>query len=257
MKRTIWAGVAIIIIALVVWGAFTLNDKKSPVESRGTPSSPNSTAVEQKNLVALGSSITKANNLSVSKRGDNEDYSFATGAKIDSFYLYLKSRGENINPIDLASSGASTNDILKKQASNTQSFHPAYITMDPGADILSGISVADYRRNINEIITKINKEGVKVLIATYPNFPSMRSASFSACKENKLGLRLDLLTPERIESLNQAIRDVAAQNNLYLVDLYPVLGPNEVSDYDCLHPNLEGQKKIAQAFIAVFKNLDD
>lgn len=253
MKRAIWAAAAIIIIALVAWGVFTPNNKKGPGESGENPGSQTSTTQEQKNLVALGSSISKANNLSASKSGDNEAYSFSTGAKIESFYLYLKSQGENINPVDLASSGASTNDILTKQAPNALSYHPAYVTIDPGADILSNISVADYRRNLNEIIAKINKEGARVLIATYPDFPSMRSASFSACKENKLGLRLDLLTAERIKSLNQAIKEVAAQNNLYLVDLYPVLGPNEVSDYDCLHPNLEGQKKIAQAFIAVFK----
>ena len=42
---------------------------------------------EQKNLVALGDSLTNAYNLSSEMTGDHSDYSFATGTQVNSFYL--------------------------------------------------------------------------------------------------------------------------------------------------------------------------
>ncbi len=49
---------------------------------------------------------------------------------------------------------------------------------------------------------------------------------------------------------NQAIKEVAEGYGLILVDNFDTLGPEEVSDYDCLHPNIEGQKKLAQHWIS-------
>ncbi len=56
-------------------------------------------------------------------------------------------------------------------------------------------------------------------------------------------------TDQKIKEFNAATTEVARQNDLILVDLYKVLSSEETSDYDCLHPNIAGQEKIAQEFI--------
>lgn len=47
------------------------------------------------------------------------------------------------------------------------------------------------------------------------------------------------------------MQEVARETEVILVDIYDLLGPEDVSDYDCLHTNGEAQKKIAQEFIKV------
>lgn len=208
---------------------------------------------EERKLVALGSSFTKANNLGSGKVGDSPEYSFSTGAKINSLYKYLKDKGENIIPINLASSGADTREILERQIPNAVSYHPKYITIDPGADIIIGTPVEKFEGNLSEIISQIKTDENIVAINTYPDFSKMRDASHFACKEDKLRLGVDKLTKERVELFNGVIKKVADEYNLLVVDLYNILGPEEVSDYDCLHINVQGQEKVAAQLADVLK----
>ncbi len=219
---------------------------------------PQGLGTEERNFVALGSSLSKGNNLSSDKKGDNLDYSFSAGSQLESVFVYLKSKGENLAAINLASSGATTGEILKRQVSNAVSYHPKYITLDCGADFITGVSVETFRQNLTEIIAALQKDGATILIMTYPDFTKMRAATYASCKETENiiggGIRLENLSSENVERYNRVIRDVAVKNNLLLVDLYKAdFGPEDVSDYDCLHFNLDGQKKVAQEFINVLK----
>lgn len=206
---------------------------------------------QERKFVALGSSLSKATNYALDKKGDWENASFSTGAEINSVYEYLISKGENLTPKNLASSGANTKEILEKQAVNVPSFSPKYITLDPGADILSG-SEADFRSNLDKIFAKIQGEDTKIMIMTYPDFIKMRTASYPSCKEDKFGYRVKNLAQAKIKSFNNAIKEIAGKYNATVVDLYPILGSEDISELDCLHPNANGINKIAQEFI---KNL--
>ncbi len=204
---------------------------------------------QKKNLVSLGASFTKANNLSAQLTGDNPEYSFATGTKINSLYLYLKNKGENLEPKNLAESGANSQKVLNQQIPNAVSFQPKYITIDILADIFEEEKPNKFKQNLLQIAKQIKNQENIVLISTYPNLVLMRKAAFSSCSGDKLGLGVDKITEDKLKLFNQVIEEVAKEYNLILVDNFNTLGPTEVSDYDCLHPNIEGQKKLAQVWI--------
>lgn len=77
--------VAVVLITAIV--IILINYSKSPPPLSISESNQSyTTAKQERKLVALGASMTKANNLSSEMIGDNEEYSFVTGAKINSFY---------------------------------------------------------------------------------------------------------------------------------------------------------------------------
>lgn len=208
---------------------------------------------QKRNLVALGASYSKANNISSQLVGDNQEYSFVTGTKIESFYLYLKKKKENVEPINLAESGADSQKVLSQQVPNTISYQPKYVIIDIMADIFEEETPKKFKQNLIEIVKQIKNQDNIVFITTYPNLILMRKASYSSCVEDKLHLGITKVNEEILKLFNQAISDVASEFNLILVDNFSVLDSSEVSNYDCLHPNIEGQKKLAQALITAFE----
>lgn len=212
------------------------------------------TGSDQKvNFVALGASTTKANNLSSKLSGDHPEYSFATGTKVESFYLYLKKKGEDTSPRNLAESGANSQKVLSQQVPNAVSYKPQYVTIDIMADIFEEENPIKFKQNLTEIVKQVKISENTVLIGTYPNLVLMRQASFPACSEDKLNLGIAKVTEEKLKLFNQAVSEVARENDLILVDNFETLGPEDVSDYDCLHPNIAGQRKLAKAWIAVLE----
>lgn len=221
-----------------------------------TKQSPeNGPSNQERNLVAIGASFTKANNLSSKMVGDNPEYSFATGTKIESLYLYLKKNGEDVNPKNLAESGADSQKVLSQQVPNAISFQPKYVLIDVMADIFEEERPIKFKKNLTEITKQLKNQDTTILISTYPNLVLMRKAGLPSCTEDKLGLGIDKVTEEKLKLFNEAIQQVAGENSLILVDNFTTLGPGDVSDYDCLHPNIEGQKKLAQTWISVLKKV--
>ncbi len=214
---------------------------------------PEKAVTSEERLVALGSSMTKANNLSSNLVGDHPEYSFATGTKVESLYLYLKKKGEDVSPTNLAESGANSQKVLSQQVPNALSFQPKYITVDIMTDIFEEDTPIKFKSNLTQIVKQLKNQENTVLIGTYPNLVLMRQASFPSCSQDKLGLGIAKLTQEKLKLFNQAISEVATTYGLILVDNFNSLGPNEVSDYDCLHPNIEGQKALAKAWITALE----
>lgn len=239
---------------LVILGiiAFSQFSKKSG-ENNLRPQEATIINKQERKLVALGASVTKANNLSANLKSDNPDYSFVTGTKIDSLYLFLKNKGENITPVNLAESGADSRSVLDKQVSNAVSFYPKYVTIDMTTDILQNDSPQNLISNLSAIVTQVRREDTTMLVGSYPNFPKMRSASHPSCKEDKLKVGFEKLTSEKISIFNKAIDDFTKENNLVFVNIYETLGPEDVSEYDCVHPNIVGQKKLAKVWIDALK----
>lgn len=255
IKSPTWIWVLIIVLILIVLGGVTyfLIPKKGSESAANTSSTPAGSTKESK-LVALGASITRANNLSSSQVGDNNDYSFATGTKIESLFSYLKGKNDKLTGVNLAESGASSQDVLQEQLPNALSYKPTYATVDVTADIFTSSETGTFRMNLTQIVSQLKKEGVIVLVGSYPNFFSFRTADIAVCKEDKLNIGINRLTPETLQKYNQTIKEVAQEQKAIFVDIYNVLGPTDVSDYDCIHANLEGQKKLAQTWINALPN---
>ncbi len=233
------------ILAFVVVNNFPNKESNFPQNLSGVSGKD-----EERKFVALGDSITKANNLSSSLRGDHPEYSFSTGIEIESVYKYLKDKGENLTPINLASSGAPSADVLMRQVPNALGYTPKYITLlTGGVDLGTGVSALIFADNLRKIVNQIKRDNTIVLIGTLPNINKLRSASYPSCGENIIGLQMGNFTNEKIKGFNEVISQVARENNLILVDLYGTLDASDVSDYDCLHPTIKGQEKIAKEFI--------
>lgn len=247
---TITTAAVLIVGAVIYIGQFSnkYNRANTPKEA---------TRVNELNgvLVALGSSLTKATNLSSDKQGDNPDYSFSTGTKISSIYGFLKKRESNLTSANLASPGATIGDIRERQLPQALDYDPKYISIDPGADIVTRNSIKDFKKDLSEIVQKINPQ-TKIFLFTYPNFVKMRTASYQSCRENKVGVNLGNLTENNISAFNQVIKEIAVgKQNMILLDIYNLLGKEDVSDYDCLHINIKGQEKIAGGFIKILEQL--
>ncbi len=250
--------ISIIAAAIILITGVVVVNQFSKRDSDDLPSNAPQEATEANGLsetfVALGSSLTKATNLSSDKQGDNEEYNFSTGDKIPSIYAFLKKNKSNLRAVNLASPGATMGDILRNQLSNALSYNPQYISLDPGADIVTKNSVKDFKSDLSEIIQQINPR-TTILLFTYPNFVKMRAASYQSCRENKVGVSLENLTESNILAFNQAIKEtVEGKQNVILLDIYNLLGPTELSDYDCLHINIKGQEKIAEGFIDILNS---
>jgi len=82
---------------------------------------------------------------------------------------------------------------------------------------------------------------------------SMRKAPYPSCSEDKLNFGVDNINEKKIKLFNEVIKEIADTQGLILVDIYSVLGTQDVSDYDCIHPNIEGQKKLAKAWISALE----
>jgi lysophospholipase L1-like esterase len=237
------------VIGGILWWSGQRSQSNQPVDQAKTDQ-----VNQKRKLVALGSSISTAHNLSSELQGDNKEYSFATGIEIESVYQALKDWGEEIAPINLASAGATTEDILANQLENVLSYNPKFVVLDPGADLVSEVPVEKFESNLNQIIKKLGSNDRIIMIINYPNFVRLRQSHYQSCKQDKLSLGSGLsnLDRARIKQFNQVIEKVSEQNNLILADIYQILSSAELSDFDCLHPSIDGQKKIAQKLIQAY-----
>lgn len=203
-------------------------------------------------LVALGDSITNASSPSYSMPGDNRSYSFSTGTNIGSVYNHLINSGLSTSPHNLAVSGAKSADMLSGQVPTAINLNPNYLTILIGGNdmlsLLSGqpVTPAQFQSNLSAAASQIQAPGRRVLIGTIPNYGVMWQAGYPACASYPYD---PALVSWAISQYNSIISGVASTYGFTLVDLYPYLGTGDVSDYDCLHPNLSGQQKIANRFI--------
>lgn len=235
------------------------SSSKSKTTSYGTSStgsngSSNSgqggSGATQNCVIALGDSITNAASPQPDMVGDNKSYSFSTGTNIGSLYLYIRNQGINVSPVNLAVSGARSNDVLGGQAPSVNQYNPRYITLLVGGnDILTYTPISTFQSNLSAIADQIQGSGREVLIGTIPNYVEMKRAAFPACEPHLSEIEEAALAAA-LSLYNSAISNVASQHGFKVINLYPYLGQGDISEYDCLHPNLSGQQKIANQFIS-------
>lgn len=218
-----------------------------------TNSSSSSSSAASYYIVALGDSLTNANNLSPQLTGDHKEYSFSTGSAIESVYLALKNNyGENLNPVNLAVSGAKTTDVLAGQLPQVSGYNPKYITLLIGGnDYLSYTPTSQFESNLRSIVNQIKASGRMIVVSTLPNFIAMRSEANPAC--TPLTPEIEALATSFLQAYNSSITAAANENGLLLVNLYPIMGPEHLSTADCIHFNIAGEQKAAQKFVEAIK----
>lgn len=245
MKKWVIILIFILIILGVVFGIYYFNPSQKQTATPSSSSSP--TPKKQITIVALGDSLTKAANPSPELIGDQPEYSYACGDKIESLAKLKEKEGYEVNCYNLAESGARSDQVLKQQVPEAVDYQPDFVVMTVGGnDATGGVSTAVFKENVAKIID--NFPNSKILIGNIPNLDEFRKNNYPACSTPLTQYReLESLTSVYILTYNLVIKSLESKN-VKIIDLFNLLGKEDASSYDCLHFSISGQEKTAQAF---------
>lgn len=159
------------------------------------------------------------------------------------------------------------NEALK--ASNNKN-PVTHVAMMLGAnDFCSGISAEEFRKNASKSLNTLVGEfpDSKILVAFLPPFDKLSTFKYEyiakpkvSCEvfQNHYCARMKKGDPEEFKSFNKVLKEEVAKisattkANIVTVDATESLAvTSEKMAVDCFHPNVEGQKLIADAFKAV------
>lgn len=202
-------------------------------------------------IVALGDSLTKAANPSREFRGDQEDYSYATGTKIDSFAKLMETKGYEVEAYNLAVSGAKTKEALDDQVPKAKNYSPDYVLITVGGnDAMKGEDINEVKENLQKILESFPQS--KKLWGNIPNLAEFRKAPYPECqeplKEIEVINNVEQFVEIYIKVYNHSLAGIVTSNGGEVVDLFDLLDRNDVSEADCLHFSISGQKNAAKAF---------
>lgn len=139
-------------------------------------------------------------------------------------------------------SGDTTKGGLARLDRDVLAHNPHLVTVMFGMNDMARIPLADFRRNLREIIARCRKAGAEVLL----------------CTQNSV-----VDTPARpggkLEVFTQAIRDMGSEESLSVVDCHAIYEAVRARDdqewslllSDAIHPNMDGHKLFASAIAQV------
>lgn len=149
----------------------------------------------------------------------------------------LKTEGRNVICVNAGISGQTSAGGLARLRWQLKN-KPDILILALGAnDGLKGLSVAEMRKNLKEIISEAQKNGVKVLLAGMKTPLNMGTVYVKEFEEAYVGLAAEL----KIPLIPFLLKDVATVDRLNLSDR--------------IHPNPEGHKVIAQTVLIYLRPL--
>jgi acyl-CoA thioesterase I len=187
-----------------------------PLARAGSAAASQATGATQPLLVCYGDSITAGNGLPY-----GQSYP-------DDLQKMLKAQGYRYTVRNLGSSGATTTDALSNLPSVLR-LHPAVVIVELGGnDGLRGLPLASSSRNLDQIITGLQKAHIRVLLAGI-TLPANYGQDY-------------------IHAFDQIFRTLAARHHVPLV---PMIYKNLIQvpgtiQSDGIHPTAKGSKIIAE-----------
>ena len=145
--------------------------------------------------------------------------------------------------VNLSESGATTADVLDKQLARLGGTGATLATVCIGMnDLMRGVDEQQFARNYEEIVTRLRKAGVAVVVTNLPDITFAPAAS--GIDTAALGARL--------EQFNNRITELAGRYDLPLADLHSEsLGAfrsrPDLFSADGLHPSDAGYETWAEA----------
>jgi acyl-CoA thioesterase-1 len=139
--------------------------------------------------------------------------------------------------VNLCVSGATTADVLRGQVGRVGAARPAFVTVGIGInDVTHGVSVEEFARNFEELVTRIRRETDAPVVVT--NIPDISFAP-------RVPLLMRDEARRRIQLFNATLAESAARHQLTLADAYQSsheVIPNhpEFFSPDGFHPSDEG-----------------
>lgn len=223
-------------------------------------------------MAAVGDSITAGFN--AYRPLINRDYSWATGWRanglVDSIYLKLMRAVGNVSATNVAISGSKAEDI-GAQIDKLADADLDYISVLIGANDVCQWP-ADYKESLQTYKADVARglaqltadhKGIHIDLGTIPNIMHLYNLgkSSGACQRKWNTTKFCSLlrsdtTAADVEAFaaswrdaNAALAEIAQRfpDNVRLITKLsaPIFTPDEISPYDCFHPNTDGQSMLA------------
>ena len=222
-------------------------------------------------MSAMGDSMTQAVNVDFASLGVNPENSWSTGYSPIDFVFSHFERIRFRNPLmrrenayNNAVDGARIHGVLTDQLPETLSQGPEYVTILIGSnDACHGTDLGRYEEDYRSIMDQLTTQlpDTKILLVSAPDIARLVSIlgrnSFCHYIWKTYNVCPKLLQDDSdveafkqyVIDMNAIIMDVANDygDNARYVDIYHYpFGPEHVSDVDCFHPDLSGQRKLSE-----------
>jgi lysophospholipase L1-like esterase len=116
---------------------------------------------------------------------------------------------------------------------------------------------AAYRSDLDQALSALREAAgpdARIVIGTYDNPIATCALGGVPGAVQLANVVLEGAPPLVPQGLNDVIRDVAADYNVEVADVFGDLGPQDwVGGQDCLHPDDSGYDKVAEAFLEVLR----
>lgn len=169
------------------------------------------------------------------------------GGYVDHLFARIEQKRLGSTLINLCTAGATTADVVNKQASRIGGTRATLVTVCVGVnDLLRGVEEKQFAENYDALVAKLRQFAELVVVANLPDItsaPSMKEMAGDSLRS-------------RLGQFNQAIEEVARRRGVPLVDLYQLSGETirsrpEFFSSDGLHPSDLGYAHWAEAMWAV------
>jgi lysophospholipase L1-like esterase len=194
-------------------------------------------------IMAFGDSMTEGERTQAlwgfhdpSTPGVVESYPYKLWATTRDIYT-----SQTINVYNLGKGGekVTQSDTKARFEDAVDHFDPDLILLMHGAnDLINLTDRAVIVDAIEELIDQARADGIPVMLLTLPRQVEGRSKT--------------TLVPEEVPRLNAALKELAEDEGLVLVDIYPYITEALISG-DGLHPNEAGNAKIAELVYKAIK----
>jgi acyl-CoA thioesterase-1 len=175
------------------------------------------------------------------------------GGYVERLMKRIKQRRTDAKLVNLCTAGATTAQVLQTQMNRFSESQAAFVTVGIGInDLVQGVPEQEFADNYNEIVTRLNKAGIPVVLM---NLPDLTAAPAMA------GLQHDEIKL-RTQNFNKLIEEVARRHQTLLVDLHNLKGDSIKSrtgyfSADGFHPSDSGYEAWTEFMWPVVEKLID
>lgn len=169
--------------------------------------------------------------------------------------------------VNLGVPGATVADALRTQLPAALARRPGLVTVWLNVnDILGGVPVAAYERQLGDLVHALRRDGATVLVANTPAFDLMplyqscraAGAASPGCQPARAGVTSPDDLDDVVAAYNRVIERVTRREGAVLVDLHgaglAALEEGTAASFvgtDGFHPSTAGHRAVAEVFAAV------
>jgi acyl-CoA thioesterase-1 len=175
--------------------------------------------------------------------GDRTD-----GGYPERLFRRLKSAGLNAGILNLAQSGATTQDVVQRQVQKAVAMHPSLVTLGVGAnDLWRMVPLGTFEMNLKLVADRLEASGADVVVS---NLVDLTQAPIAGLVETLLHIPRALFS-RRVHELNERLNTLARRPRFTVVNMFSFSARELPShpEYFCrdgFHPSPAGYERWAE-----------